>query len=179
MPPTSPDTRPSRGISQSSRRAFRNPWVLGMLGIVAVFVSVNATMISLAWAFKPALIDRDFYQKGRDIELNIESRRAAWEELGWETRFDLPGAVAGSEASWRFVLRDREGGPVSGAAIRLHARRPVSEEHDLAIVMAEVAPGDYAADFALPLSGYWDLIAEISHDGHSYSKYRRVLAGAE
>lgn len=175
---TLPQSAEGRGISQSSRRAFRNPWVLGMLGIVVVFLSVNAVMISLAYAFKPELIDKDFYRKGRDIEQTIETRRAAWEALGWDARFALPeAAAAGRTETWRFLILDRSGEPVTGARIHLLAQRPVGGVEDFGVPMTEALPGEYVAHVAMPLAGHWDLVAEIVHDGHTYSKAQRVIVG--
>lgn len=180
MTTTVPENKRFGGISQHSRTAFRNPWVLGMLGILVTFLSVNAYMISMAYLYPPALVDKNFYIKGREIEQKILSRRAEWESLGWRLDIKTPQLILmGQTESYRLMIHDREGKPVSGAAITLLAQRPVESNDDFGVQMIESVPGQYLAEVALPQAGLWDLVTEIDYSGQTYSQSLRINVRTE
>jgi nitrogen fixation protein FixH len=51
-------------ISQDNPKALQNPWVLGMLLFLVVFLSANAIFIYLAFKSPPNLVVEDFYERG-------------------------------------------------------------------------------------------------------------------
>ena len=68
----------------------------------------------------------------------------------------------------RVVLRDLEGRPVSGAALKAVAEMPAMGAMPAMrapAAMAEVAPGIYEGDFDLAMDGAWPLGIEIEKEG--------------
>ena len=66
----------NKKISQDNPNAWRNPWVLGWLALVAVVLVVNAVMITIAFVTNPGLVTEDYYEKGQsepDVCVIIES----------------------------------------------------------------------------------------------------------
>src|SRR5512143_379962 len=77
-------------FSQANKRAFRNPCVIGWLTLLTVVLAVNITMIVLAFTTGPGLVEKDYYEKGRDLEKNIHKQIAARNALGWTSNLDVP-----------------------------------------------------------------------------------------
>jgi nitrogen fixation protein FixH len=76
-------------ISQENPQALRNPWVLGMLVFLFVFLSANAVFIYLAFSSPPSLVVEDFYEKGEayaETQERIEKQKA----LGWSGMLMVP-----------------------------------------------------------------------------------------
>ena len=94
-------------ISQSSKKAFRNPWVLGWIALVVTVVTVNTFMISMAVVTNPGLVEENYYERGQDHEQNFLTKKMAIQSLGWETKLDLPETIAlGAKETYR-CLRSR------------------------------------------------------------------------
>ena len=68
-------------FSQSNSEARRNPWFIGLLGLVAVFLSVNIVFVAFAIQSNPGLVTDDYYEKGRDYENNVITRIKARNRL--------------------------------------------------------------------------------------------------
>lgn len=180
MTTTVPENKRITGISQHSRSAFRNPWALAIIGILVTFLGVNVYMISMAYTHPPALVDKDFYIKGREIEEKILSRRAEWESLGWRLDMNTPQQIlSGQKGTYRLMIHDHDGKPVTGAAIKLLIQRPVVSKDDFAVEMVETVPGQYLAETSMPQPGLWDLVAEIGYEGQTYSQSLRINARSE
>ncbi|MCW8847766.1 MAG: FixH family protein, partial [Sedimenticola sp.] len=53
---------------------WRNPWVLGWVGLVVVFLLANFVMIYLAITKNPGLVVDNYYERGQDYEKNMLKR---------------------------------------------------------------------------------------------------------
>ena len=53
--------------------------------------------------------------------------------------------------------------------------RPTSEGHDFTLELAYVGNGRYAADFALPLAGQWDIRIIAGHPQGDYQEVKRIV----
>ena len=84
-------------ISQDSKQALRNPWVLGWLGLLVFVVLVNVVFIVTAFKTSPGLVDKDYYEKGRDVEKNFLKKQQAKSRLGWEISLNLPESIVVAE----------------------------------------------------------------------------------
>ena len=168
-----------KGISQSSKRALRNPWVLGWLALVAVVLGVNIFMISMAFTTSPGLVAKDYYEKGRSYERTVQQRIASRTALGWELALDVPERIVLQRpAAFRLQVADKVGLPLAGANVTVHAFRPSDADADFAMPLAEVTGGHYVGDLQFALKGKWDLLVEVKQGEHSYQIARNVFVDA-
>lgn len=144
-------------ISQDSKKGLRNPWFLGMLGLMVVVLGVNGAFIWLSMQNRPALVDREYSAKNRKSDTaalnDIEAHRA----LAWKTTVKQPPAVAvNSPVAYEIGVADRAGAPVSGA-MEVKAYRASDAGRDFTTVFRETSPGNYQGYISFPLKGYWEL----------------------
>lgn len=163
------------GISQDSKQALRNPWVLGWLGFVMIVLAVNVGLILLSRSSNPGLVDKNYYDHGRDYERNVRKQISARELLGWEARLETPEHIVMAQpAALRFAVVDNRGLPVSDADITISVYRPADAAADFMVAMSQVAAGRYEADIHFPLKGTWDLIVKVKRGEDEYEITRRV-----
>jgi len=166
-------------ISQSNRRALRNPWVLGWLAMVLIVFGINAAMVVLAVVTNPGLVVDDYYERGRDYERNMLSRHAARSALGWQMNLDVPERITLQQPGvFRIVAANAVSQPLSGARVQLFAYRPSDAKADFAIALPEQGIGRYQAEIAFPLKGIWDVIVHIEHAGQTFDLPRRISVKA-
>lgn len=148
-------------ISQDSKKGLRNPWFLGMLGLMAVVLGVNGTFIWLSMQNRPALVDRDYSVKNRKSDAAALSNFEAHRALAWQTTVKQPGAVAvNAPAAYEIGVADRAGVPVSGA-MEVKAYRASDAGRDFTTAFRETSPGNYQGYVNFPLKGYWELRIRI------------------
>lgn len=168
-----------QGFSQSNRSAMRNPWVVGWIALVAIVLSVNVFMISMAFLTSPGLVTEDYYEKGQDYEKTINSRLAAREALGWDLNLEMDHKpVLNRPALFRVTAADKVGLPLRGAEVKVHAYRPSDAGADFEAVLEEGMRGQYAGEVTFPLKGIWDLQVSISHGDDRYEVSRRISVTA-
>jgi nitrogen fixation protein FixH len=162
-------------ITQASKRAMRNPWVLGWIAMVVIVLGVNIAMVTLAITTNPGLVTKDYYERGQDYEQHMASRRAERAKLGWQLDLKQPAAsLIDQPGAYRFTALDAKGKPLAGAQVVLYAYRPSNAGNDFSVPMTEAAPGVYQANVAFPLKGVWDLIVNVKRDGHDYDVPQRI-----
>ena len=168
-------TTMSNKISQDNPRAWRNPWVIGWVSLVAIVLLVNIVMISLAVVTNPGLVSEDYYERGRDFEKSITKKIAARNALGWNINTDFPiNPVINRSEKYRFNVIDSKGVPVTNAAVTLNVYRPSDAKADFNLVMNEIVPGIYAGDISFPLKGQWELTISIKRGEDVYDFTRRA-----
>lgn len=169
---------PDQGFSQSNRRAMRNPWVIGWLALVAVVLSVNIFMISMAFWTSPGLVIEDYYEQGQDYERTINSRIAARHALGWDLNLEIDKPVLNSPALFRISAADKVGQPLTGAVVAIRAYRPSDAAADFEAKLHEALPGQYSGQISFPLKGIWDVQVAIVHGEDRYEASRRITVAA-
>ena len=145
-------------ISQGNKSGFRNPWVWGMLALLAVVLSVNATFIWFATKeTRSTLVERDYKTKDRksnEEELNTISTQQV---LAWKTEIKKPKSIVmGTPTAYEIGIMDRNGAPVSGT-LEVVAYRASNASKDFSTTFKEVTPGIYQGYINFPLKGYWEL----------------------
>lgn len=166
-------------VSQANKEGLRNPWFLGLLGMMGVFFLVNFTFIVFAIISNPGLVDNNYYENGRDYEKHLISQRAQRQQLGWQTRFELPSAtMAGIPSMFRFSAADSLGLPLEQANVVVSAYRPSNANDDFKQKLETVGPGIYQAQIRFPLPGVWDVSLIASYQGKRFSKQRRIHVNA-
>jgi nitrogen fixation protein FixH len=137
---------------------------------MGVVIAVNSYMAYSALHTFPGQAGRDGFDLSNryDAVLDRVKQQAA---LGWsiEARLDISGHPL-------LILRDASDLPLTGAAIRAVAERPLGEKSTTPLVFQEVAPGRYAAQVPLPAKGQWDIMLTTSAHGHDVTTTRRIVA---
>jgi nitrogen fixation protein FixH len=145
-------------ISQGNKSGFRNPWVWGMLAVLTVVLSVNATFIYFANKnTRSTLVDRDYKTKDRKSDEELVSELKMQQALAWQTEIKKPKSIVmGTSAAYEIGIKDRDGAPVSGT-LEVVAYRASDASKDFSTTFKEVAPGIYQGYINFPLKGYWEL----------------------
>ena len=148
-------------ISQDSKKGLRNPWFLGMMGLMAVVLCVNGAFIWLAVQNRPALVDREYSTKDRKSDTATLNEIGSHRALAWKATVKQPKAIAmNSPAAYEIGVTDRAGMPVSGA-MEVLAYRASDASKDFSTVFRETSPGNYMGYINFPLKGYWELRIRI------------------
>ena len=145
-------------ISQSNKSGLRNPWVLGILTLIAVVLGVNGTFIWFATKEdRSALVERDYKTKDRKSNEEVLSELREQHALSWQTEIKKPKAIVmGTPTAYEIGVTDREGKPVSGI-MEVVAYRASDASKDFTTVFKEVTPGRYQGYINFPLKGYWEM----------------------
>lgn len=169
----------SMGFSQANKKAFKNPWVIGWILLVAVVLAVNIGMISMAFITNPGLVEEGYYEKGRDHEANYRQRMEARLALGWQGELIMPEElVANAPMEVAFQLVDNEQAPLLGAEVAMTAYRPSDNSADFNLALVETAPGIYKNTLTLPLEGVWELHVRVNR-GEDSGEFRHRINTAE
>ncbi|MEA3640299.1 MAG: FixH family protein [Lamprobacter sp.] len=160
-------------VGQGAESAWRSPWLRGWIGLVVVVLVVNATMITLAFVTNPGLVVDDYYERGRDVERSLMTRRA--EAPGWTMSLDTPADVAVKRPTMvRFHVVDSVGQPVRPDQVTYYAYRPSDPSADFSLPMVEEAPGRYAAEVTFGLAGLWDTLVAAQTNGQEVAFDQRI-----
>jgi len=145
-------------ISQSNKSGLRNPWVLGMLGLIAVVLAVNITFIWFTMKEgRSELVERDYKTKDRKSNEAVLNELRTQQALSWQTEIKKPKSiVVGTPTAYEIGIKDRDGRPVSGE-LAVEAYRASDASKDFTTAFKEVAPGRYQGYINFPLKGYWEL----------------------
>jgi nitrogen fixation protein FixH len=163
------DARPSQPTK--ARAGSWIPWIfIAGFGVVLV---ANGTLIYVAASTWTGIAVNRAYDKGLTYNRNLEAaaRQAA---LGWESTVnatvtaDLTGTV-------EVALRDASGAPLNRAEVVVQFERPTHEGHDFMVQLAADGAGSYAAPFAAPLPGVWDLRLIATRGDDRYVTAKRVV----
>ena len=163
-------------LSQSSKRALRNPWVVGWIALLLVVVTVNAGMIITAFTTNPGLVKDDYYEQGKDYERTVLQLMEALKRLGWNVSMDAGAVKTGQPALLEIRVTDREAKPVSGLEGFLQLYRPSDGDQDAVVSVSEVEPGLYQARYTVMLKGVWDLLLTLKHEQDEYTVEQRIHA---
>lgn len=143
------------------------PWFAA--AAMAVVWAVNGIMVYSALHTFPGNAGDDGFDLSNhyNIVLDHMDHQAA---LGWAVTI---GADQAGHPS--FVLMERSGAPLTGAAVEASAERPVGEALARPVRFAETAPGQYVAADVLTPKGQWDLRLSIKAHGETFVTTRRIV----
>jgi len=161
-------------ISQSNKEALKNPWVLGIILFVITFVTMNAVFIYLAFKSPPSLVDKDFYENGKnyeEIQKQIEQQKA----LGWNGMFFIPKQTRVNEIQkYEVLLQGKNSVSIALDSIEIKAYRPSDAHADFSSEMTSSNPGTYEAELSFNLPGTWDLVVEAVQGENEFLMHKRV-----
>ena len=145
-------------ISQHSKKGLRNPWLIGMIGLIILVLAVNGTFIWFATHNnRSTLVDRDYSTKNRKSNAAVVNDLQDQKALAWKTTIKQPKSIVmASPTEYEISVVDRDGAPVSGT-VEVEAYRASDESKDFTTAFREVSPGNYQGYISFPLKGYWEL----------------------
>jgi len=167
-------------ISQTNKTGLRNPWLLGMLGLIVLVLGVNGTFIWYATHNRSTLVERDYSTKDRKSNAAVVNDLQAQKALAWKTTIKQPRAIAmNSPVAYEISVLDHENAPVSGT-MEVGAYRASDASKDFTTAFKEVSPGNYQGYISFPLKGYWELRIRVkrSEDVFSVGTDRFMVATA-
>lgn len=166
-------------LSQSNKRAFRNPWVVGWIALLLLVLVVNGGMIITAFKTTPGLVKDDYYEQGRDYERRVIQLTEARKRLGWDVSMDSGEVVVARPATLKVVVTNRDGEAVRGLSGHLQLYRPSDRDQDSIVSLSEISPGLYEARYTLLLKGVWDLLLTLSQGEDDYVVEQRINVTAD
>ncbi len=155
--------------------ALKSPWVLGWFALIIVIFAANATMITLAVKTSPGLVEKDYYERGKNYE-SVLAKRAGQTALGWDTKLLLPDqVVVNRDAAYRFFAVDSAGLPIEADHVQLFAYRPSDAKADFSVDFIKEGDGRYLGKISFPLPGVWDLIVSIQSGSEQVDTTQRIF----
>jgi nitrogen fixation protein FixH len=151
-------------ISQHNKKGLRNPWLLGMIGLIILVLVVNGTFIWFATHSRSTLVDRDYSTKDRKSNAAVVSDLQEQKALAWKITVNKPKhIVMGSPTKYEIGVVDHEGLPVSGI-MEVETYRASDASKDFTTVFQETSPGNYQGYISFPLKGYWELRVRVKRE---------------
>lgn len=148
-------------ISQNNKKSWRNPWFIGMIGVISTALLVNSALIWLSLHHRSALVERDYSTKNRKTDTETIKSIEAQNALAWKISVKQPKSVAlATPAAYTIGVIDRQGAPVSGE-MEVLAYRAADATKDFVAPFKETSPGNYQGYISFPLKGYWELRIRI------------------
>ena len=155
-------------LSQKNKDGLRNPWFLGMLGVVITAVLVNSVLIWYALHGRSSLVDHEYSTKDRKSDTETLGDIQAHNALAWQTTIKPPKIVViAAPAAYEIDVADRQNLPVSGE-MEVVAYRPSDAEKDFSVPFSEVASGKYQGYISFPLKGYWELRIRVKRGNDEF-----------
>ncbi|MCX7163484.1 MAG: FixH family protein [Betaproteobacteria bacterium] len=166
-------------ISQSNKSGLRNPWLLGLLGLIVLVLAVNATFIWLATHNRSTLVDREYKTKDRKTNAEFLSELGTHQALAWRTAIRKPKLLAlNAPALYEISVADRDGKPVSGE-MTVEAYRGADAGKDFTTSFKEVSAGNYQGYITFPLKGYWELHIHVTRGKDEFTVDTQRFAVAD
>jgi len=162
-------------LSEQLKEDLKNPWLRGVLAVVAVTVTVNIAFISYAYWSPPALVVKDYYEKGKSYfhDQKIRQQEAV---SAWRLQLLAPQhAKLNQMQTYRLYVLDHQGNPVHSGDVTLYAYRPSNADDDFRTTLTYADSGTFTGSLRFPQPGKWDLIAKISSGEHQYDTAQRIF----
>lgn len=137
-------------VNQGPRSSDRFiPWLVVLF--FAVFMSVDAVMVTLALRTHSGVVTEAAYEKGLAYNQTLDAARQQ-AESGLHHEMALEGRVL------RFRLTEATGEPVRDAEVAVKVKRVVKDGHDFEVIMQAVGDeGYYEAVLGVPMTGAWQV----------------------
>lgn len=142
---------------------WRNPWIIGWLGLLIAFIMANAFMIFLSTSGGPGLVVDDYYERGEQYEKSMLQRKA--NDPGWEMKVSVPEKfVVATKEIINVTVRDATGNPISRESVMFNVYRPSDSTKDFSLPMQRIDDGTYEVAVSFPLPGVWDALVTIPNE---------------
>jgi nitrogen fixation protein FixH len=161
-------------ISQENSQALKNPWVLGLIAFLLVFLTANVIFIYLAFKTAPSLVVDDFYERGEAYEETLKKIERE-KSLGWSGVLIVPPHSRVNETStYEAIIQGKNSASLQLDSVIFFAYRPSDASADFSVPMEKSAVGSYTADASFNLPGTWDIIIEAKRGEDKFLVTRRI-----
>ncbi|MFY9261412.1 MAG: FixH family protein [Gallionella sp.] len=152
-------------ISQSNKKAWRNPWLFGLLGLVLSGVAINVVFVLHSLdSSRSTLVDEEYNTRNHKTDGAFLKEIEAQGVLAWKTTLKQPKFVAlNAPAPYEISVADLKGAPVSGQ-MEVTAYRASDAAKDFKVLFKEISPGRYQGFMSFALKGYWKLRIRVVRD---------------
>ncbi|MDQ6974684.1 MAG: FixH family protein [Mariprofundaceae bacterium] len=162
-------------FSEQLKQDLKNPWLRGILSVVAVTLMVNFGFITYAYIFPPNLVANDYYERGKEYFHDEKIRQKA-ASTAWRLQLLMPNKMHVNQTQTvRFYAMDHQGKPVQKGHVTLKAYRPNDANRDFTIILQHSDVGTFTASITFPLPGHWDVIARIDSDQQHFDIAERIF----
>jgi nitrogen fixation protein FixH len=139
-------------------------WPLGIAAILGATVAANLVVMRVATDDPSFAVEPDYYRRAVGWDTTMAQARAS-AALGWRVTPEVAPLVSGAPAMVTLAIVDRDGAPLTGAAVTVEALFNARANDRHAATLTEVAPGRYAAPLPLAWVGVWELRVQVRRDG--------------
>ena len=155
-------------LSQKNKQSWRNPWFVGIIGIVVAAVLVNSLLIWKAYHSRSRLVEHEYNTKDRKSDTETIDEIQAQNSLAWKVSIKQPkNLVRAVPGSFEIDVTDSKGALVSGK-MEVVAYRSADADKDFMVPFTEISSGKYQGYISFPLKGYWELHIRINRDKDVY-----------
>lgn len=158
------DTIPKSEDIRKSDRLI--PWMV--VAFFAVFISVDAIMVTLAVRSQTGLVTEQAYEKGLQYNQTLAAAETQ-QQWGWSSQIKI---VDGSVI---VTLRNSAGEYLRQALVKAEIIRPIQSGHDFTVMLNELPDGRYAAPVKFPLPGEWKIRIFAQADGKTYQASQIIM----
>jgi nitrogen fixation protein FixH len=146
------------------------PWAVALCFVV-VF-GVNGALAYFAVHSDPGLVTEHPFELGTGYNRVLDAG-AAQDALGWRGTVEwLPDAARHGTVS--ITVEDADGRRLAGLAMAARLVRPVEKRPPVELVLAETAPGRYAAQAAPALPGQWE-VRVVARQGKQQVQFQQRI----
>ncbi|MCB1521284.1 MAG: FixH family protein [Hyphomicrobiaceae bacterium] len=124
--------------------------LFGMIAFFAVIFAVNGWFLYSALSTYTGVVSNEPYRKGLAYNERIAADTLQ-HERGWTASLSLAGENRGIVVA----LADQAGDAVVGLTLRGNVGRPSTNDSDVVLTFAEIAPGRYVAIMEPLAAGNW------------------------
>lgn len=161
-------------ISQHNKEGLKNPWVLGLILFLCVFLIMNAIFIYLAFRQPPNLVVKDFYERGQDYHVT-QKQIEREKQLGWSGMILVPAKIrVNHKHNIEVIIQGKNSSVLTLDTVEFHAYRPSDSRADFMAIMQQKSVGNYETDIQFSLPGVWDVIVEAKQGDDKLLLTRRV-----
>ena len=139
-------------------------WPVGIAAIRGATVAANLVVMRVANDDPSFAVEPDYYRRAVGWDSTMAQARAS-AALGWRVTPAVTPLVAGAPATVTLAITDRDGAPVTGAAVAVEALFNARANDRHTATLPEVAPGRYAAPLPLAWAGDWELRVQVRREG--------------
>lgn len=147
--------------------------LLSLIGFFAVVAGVNAVMIFAAVSTFGGVETGRSYKAGLAFATDLKAATAQ-DDLHWQVQVNL--TPQSGHQRIRLHAFDAKQQALSGVSAIARFSHPTDRRADIVVELLEVSAGRYDG-IASPAAGQWDLIVELTRDGHRLfrSKSRLII----
>lgn len=157
--------------SPEDRKTEPWPWLL--VALFTIFFVALGILIHLSLKSWNGTVIEEHYTKGLNFN-QIVAVQKEQDALGWQTRWQAQGLMAGRPGTLTWILQDRAGNPIAGAYIKGRLHHVINERWDRDLMFQETAPGRYEARMVPAQEGAWEVRLDAQAGEVAYRQVERI-----